>query len=249
MKMKQIKKDNLPGKLTERIIELVKIGDIKPGEKLPSIRVLGERMQVGQGSVREALKQLQTIGLVKIEQGKGTYIVDKNKINSLSKPMSYLLSLQEPNILYLIEARKIVERGSASLAAKRATKDEIEKLTEIVAKLEKSKDDPEIFAQENVNFHIAIAQASKNHILTIFFNSIYDLFLEEQKAVANLLDLESKSIKYHKNILGAIKERNVKKAAEEMIAHLNAVEREIIKFSKIQIREEKNVKKRKLESV
>ena len=73
----------------------------------------------------------------------------------------------------------------------------------------------------------------------MLIHSIYDLFLEEQKAVANLLDLESKSIKYHKNILGAIKERNVKKAEQEMTAHLNSVEREIIKFSKIQIKEKK----------
>ena len=119
-----------------------------------------------------SLKTITNYRISKIEQGKGTYIVDKNEINPLSKPMSYLLSLQEPNILYLIEARKIVERGSASLAAKRATKDEIETLTEIVTKLEKTKDDPESFARENVNFHIAIAQASKNPILTIFFNKM-----------------------------------------------------------------------------
>jgi DNA-binding GntR family transcriptional regulator len=61
--------------------------------------------------------------------------------------------------------------------------------------------------------------------------------------------MQISGIKYNKNILEAIKERNIKKATEEMIAHLNAVEREIIKFSKIQIREEKNVKKRKLESL
>lgn len=239
MKMKQIKKDNLPGKLTERIIELVKIGDIKPGEKLPSIRVLGERMQIGQSSVREALKQLQAIGLVKIKQGKGTYIIDKNKINSLSKPMSYLLSLQEPNILYFMEARKIIERGSVELAAKRATKDEIEKLNQIIYKLKKTVDDPESFAKENVNFHLTIAEASKNPILPIFFNSVYELFLKEQQAVARVLDLESKSIDYHIKILKAIKERNVRKAVEEMTAHLNAVEREILKVSKKQNQEEK----------
>jgi len=239
MKMKQIKKDNLPGKVTERIIELIKIGDIKPGEKLPSIRVLGERMQVGQSSVREALKQLQTIGIVKTEQGKGTYIREKIKINSLSKPMSYLLSLQEPNIFYFMEARKIVERGSVALAAKRATKDEIEKLDQIIYKLKKTIGDPESFARENVNFHLTIAEASKNPILPIFFNSVYGLFLKEQEAVAKVLDLESKSIDYHIKILNAIKKHDAKKAVREMTAHLNTVEREIIKFSKIKIKEEK----------
>lgn len=248
MNMERIKKDNLPGKVIERIIELVKIGDIKPGDRLPSIRVISERMQIGQSSVREALKQLQIIGIVKTEQGKGTYIREKSGINSLSKPMGYLLSLQEPNILYFMEARKIVERGSVALAAKRATKDEIEKLDQIIYKLKKTIDDPESFARENVNFHLTIAEASKNPILPIFFNSVYELFLKEQQAVARVLDIESKSIDYHIKILNAIKERNVRKAVEEMTAHLNAVEREILKFSKKTKSGGKiSVKKKKLE--
>jgi GntR family transcriptional repressor for pyruvate dehydrogenase complex len=239
MKTEEIKKANLPEKFIERIIELLKIGKLKPGDKLPSMRVLSERMKIGQSSVREALKQLQIIGVVKTEHGKGTYISEKIKINSLSKAMGYLLTLQEPNILYLIETRKIIERGTVILAAERASEGEIEKLDQIIYKMKETIDDPESFARENVNFHLAIADASKNPILSLFFNSVYELFLQEQQAVAGVLDLKLKSIDYHIKILKAIKERNVKKAAEEMDAHLNAVEREILQVSKKQNQEEK----------
>jgi GntR family transcriptional repressor for pyruvate dehydrogenase complex len=77
LKEKPIERTSVSQSVLKRIIELIKKGDLKPGDKLPSIQLFSEKMQVGASSVREALKQLQIIGLITIKQGEGTFISDK----------------------------------------------------------------------------------------------------------------------------------------------------------------------------
>jgi len=112
MEIVKIKKDNLSMKLTNQILELIKSDVFKPGDKIPSIKQLSEKMAVGQGTTREALKQLQVLGIVKTIHGRGSYITSDIKNNSFSDYMSHLLVLKEPSILFLIEARKIIEIGT-----------------------------------------------------------------------------------------------------------------------------------------
>ncbi|MCL4385386.1 MAG: FadR family transcriptional regulator, partial [Cyanobacteria bacterium] len=178
----------------KRIIELIRKGDLKPGDKLPSIQIFSEKMRVGASSVREALKQLQIIGLVTIKQGEGTFISDKASPAYISNNIGYLLDMKKPDILYCLEIRKIIEKGAVALAAERASESDINKLGDSIQRMKGVIDNPKEFALENINFHLTIVEASKNPILPVIFNSIYDLFIEEQQIVANVLDLKSKSI-------------------------------------------------------
>ncbi|MCL5073308.1 MAG: FadR family transcriptional regulator [Actinobacteria bacterium] len=212
----------------KRIIELIRKGDLKPGDKLPSIQIFSEKMRVGASSVREALKQLQIIGLVTIKQGEGTFISDKASPAYISNNIGYLLDMKKPDILYCLEIRKIIEKGAVALAAERASENEINKLGDSIQRMKGIIDNPKEFALENINFHLTIVEASKNPILPVIFNSIYDLFIEEQQIVANVLDLKSKSIEHHKNIYNAIKNHNIDKAIKEMEKHLNHIQQAIL---------------------
>lgn len=224
-----IKKISISESVLKTIVELIKNGDLKPGDKLPTIQLFSEKLQVGASSVREALKQLQIMGIITIKQGEGTFVNKKVGVDSLSSYIGFLLDLKKPDILYLIEARKIIERGTVALAAERASEDEIKKLENIIQRMKEIVNDPKEFATEDVNFHITIAKASKNHVLTIFFNSVYDLFMKEQQVVARMLNLKSKSIESHINVWNAIKNHDVDKAMEEMEKHLNHIQKAILK--------------------
>lgn len=224
-----ITKISISESVLKRIVELIRNGDLKPGDKLPSIQLFSEKLQVGASSVREALKQLQVMGIITIKQGEGTFVSEKVGIDSLSSYIGYLLDLKKPDILYLIEARKIIERGTVALAAERASEDEINKLSNIIQRMKEIVNDPKEFAIENVNFHLTVAEASKNPILPIIFNSVYDLFMKEQQVVAKVLNLKSQSIEDHTNICKAIKNSNVNKAIKEMEKHLNHVKKAILR--------------------
>lgn len=229
IKENPIKKISISESVLKRIVELIRNGDLKPGDKLPSIQLFSEKLQVGASSVREALKQLQVMGIITIKQGEGTFVSEKVGVDSLSNYIGYLLDLKRPDILYLIEARKIIERGTVALAAERASEDEIKKLKNIIQRMKEIIDDPKEFAEENVNFHLTIAKASKNPILPIIFNSVYDLFMKEQQVVAKMLNLKSKSIESHINIWNAIKNHNINEAIKEMEKHLNHVQKAILR--------------------
>jgi len=229
IKRNPITKISISESVLKRIVELIKNGDLKPGDKLPSIQLFSQKLQVGASSVREALKQLQVMGIIAIKQGEGTFVKEKVGVDSLSSYIGYLLDLKKPDILYLVEARKIIERGTVALAAERASEDEINKLDNIIQRMKEIIDNPKEFAIENVNFHLTVAEASKNPILTIIFNSVYDLFIKEQQVVAKMLNLKSESIESHINIWTAIKNHNINKAIKEMEKHLNHVQKAILR--------------------
>lgn len=229
IKRNPITKISISESVLKRIVELIKNGDLKPGDKLPSIQLFSQKLQVGASSVREALKQLQVMGIIAIKQGEGTFVKEKVGVDSLSSYIGYLLDLKKPDILYLVEARKIIERGTVALAAERASEDEINKLDNIIQRMKEIINNPKEFAIENVNFHLTVAEASKNPILTIIFNSVYDLFMKEQQVVAKMLNLKSESIESHINIWTAIKNHNINKAIKEMEKHLNHVQKAILR--------------------
>lgn len=228
LKEKPIERVSISQGVLKRIMELISKGDLKPGDKLPSIQLFSEKMQVGVGSIREALKQLQIIGLVTIKQGEGTFISDKASPAYIANRMEHLLDVKKPDILYCLEVRKIIEKGAVELAAQRASENVINKLDNSILKMKRMIDNPKGFALENINFHLIIVEASKNPILHVIFNSIYDLFIEEQQVVAEVLDLKSKSIEHHINICDAIKNHDIDKAIKEMEKHLNYVQKAIL---------------------
>lgn len=228
LKDKPIKRVSIVDSVLKRITDLIQKGDLKPGEKLPTIKAFSEKMQVGASSVREALKQLQIMGIIVIKQGEGTFINDKVSINHISDRLGYLLDIKKPDISYCVEARKIIERGTVALAAERASEKEINNLNESIQRMKKVIDNPKEFALENINFHLNIAKASKNPLLLIIFDTIHDLFIEEQKGVAEALDLKSQSIESHGSIYNAIKNHDVGKAIKEMEKHLNNIIKAIL---------------------
>ena len=229
IKENPIKKISISESVLKTIVELIRNGDLKPGDKLPSIQLFSEKLQVGASSVREALKQLQVMGIIEIKQGEGTFVKERVGIDSLSNYLGYLLDLKKQDILHLMEARKIIERGAVALAAERASEDDINRLGNIIQRMREIIDEPTEFAEENVEFHLAIVEASKNPILSIIFNSVYDLFMKEQQVVAKMLNLKFESIESHINIWTAIKNHNTSKAIKEMEKHLNHVQRAILR--------------------
>ncbi len=224
-----IKRSNLPGAVVEKIREAIKRGDFEPGSKLPSIQELSNKLRVGRSSIREGLRQLQIVGIVTIEPGKGTFVREKFDVNILSESIGYLLTLHQPDVLHLMEARKIIERGTVALAAEKASEDESEKLCNLLERMKKELDNPDAFAKSSVQFHTTIAKASRNPLLPIFFNSVHELLVREQQAVASLLGISERSLEYHTRIWKAIKNHDVEKAVREMNNHLDFVNAAISK--------------------
>ncbi|MDD5795285.1 MAG: FadR/GntR family transcriptional regulator [Clostridiales bacterium] len=214
-----IKSEKVYKIIMKQIKDIVKSGELKRGDKLPSERELALRLNVSRTSVREAIKALETLGLVESKHGGGNYI--KNDFEDiLLEPLSIAFMLLGSNNSEILELRKVIEPEVASMAAKNITENEIKELENIIEKLSKTTDS-KICASLDKEFHYVIAKASKNHLLsTIVFSvsSLIEEYIDESKMYE--IDRE-KVINDHKIILEAIISHDSKKAFIESKNHLN----------------------------
>ncbi len=218
-----VEKNDLPAIVAEKIIKRMKDGSLAAGDKLPTVAGLAKTLNVGQSSVREGLKQLQTLGLLEIKHGKGVYIKD-NDIGTILKDIGHLLILKKADIQYLIEARRIIECGIVKLAVEKASAEEIEELHSLLNVMKSSVDSPEDFVDADLGFHLELGAASKNPLLSQFLNSIYGLFHHGQEVVMSMPGAAKNAIKRHREIYLAIKNRDQEKALRAMEKHLTYAE-------------------------
>jgi len=225
--MESIEKRSLSDSVVNRIINAIRNGDYRPGDRLPTIQKLSDILNVGLSSVREGLRQLQSLGIVEIHHGRGIFIKEMVDINLILSNVEHILIFRKPYISNLLEARKLIECETVKLAAKRASKEKIALLCEKLNNMKNLIDDINNFAKEDVSFHLLIAESTENPVFEIFLKSIHGLLMEEVKAVLKLAGAANRAIIYHENIYRAINERIPEKASEEMANHINDIERAI----------------------
>src|SRR5512145_3015838 len=131
--LKAIRKTRIYEEVVSQVHDLIKAGKFKAGDQLPSERELAETFKVSRTSVREALRALETEGLVISRTGTGTFVADL-PIESLVAPLAKLLIEEKHALADVFELRKLIEPQIASLAAERATVRDIERMYRLLDK-------------------------------------------------------------------------------------------------------------------
>lgn len=209
----------------EELQQRIRKGDWLPGERMPSIAQLAKEFAVGAGSIREALRSLQSIGLVKIEHGSGIYVLGTHPTTELSGHFEHA---GDGLVLALAEARRIIEPELACLAAERATDEELAEIERIVQQMEDASQRGRDFADLDVLFHRLIAQAARNPILFQTMEGVSDLFLESRRAILLDPDALLRALRYHALLADALKLRNPSQARLLMQGHMNSMFDEVL---------------------
>jgi GntR family transcriptional repressor for pyruvate dehydrogenase complex len=233
-----IRQEKLVDKVVIRILEDIENETYRIGEKLPSHEEFQEIMGVSRNTIREALQRLEAMGIVTICQGSGTYVNKVDIISGIDK-LTPILKLNETDLTSLIEARKILESNTANLAAINSTEEDIEELKRNLRNMEESLDNLETYANYDMQFHLMLAQFSKNVILYKFVKLISTLLLAQQETVINTPQMASVSFEYHKKIIKSIEERNPSKAESLITEHIDNVYKRLILKTKPNIKKEK----------
>lgn len=209
----------------EELQQRIRQGDWLPGDRLPSITQLAKELQVGAGTIREALRSLQSIGMIKIEHGSGVYVTGARPSTGLS---SHFQNVGDGLLLALAETRRILEPELASLAAERGTDEELMEIEGLVSKMEEEQKHGNDFAELDVLFHRQIAKAARNPILFQTMEGVSDLFLESRRAI--LLDPNAvlRALRYHALIAEALRLRNASQARLLMQGHMNSMLDEVL---------------------
>lgn len=215
------------GKISERIARQIKdtilSGAVKSGDRLPPERELVEHFQASRISIREALKYLETSGLVAIKPGSGVFIAEINS-KPMSESLSSILRIQKTSITELTEARIILEPNIARLAAERITAEELATLEQNIEETRMVLKSHAPTPEQNIRFHSLIAEATHNPVITLTMNPIFDVLTEMNLEIkGNLprrIELSRDALEHHKRILKAFREKDSRRIYELMLKHI-----------------------------
>lgn len=217
----------LPELVAEQIKELISKKDLKIGEKLPNEFEMAQQLQVGRGTIREAVKILVSQNILEIRRGCGTFVSEHTGI--IDDPLGFwLVEDKEQLALDLCEVRLMIEPQIAKLSADRATGEEIEKLKKASEAVEIKIRAGENHINEDIYFHELLAKISKNQVVSklipIIQSSVY-LFVKVTDAI-----LKEETIQTHQAIVKAIEEKNGVEAEKAMKMHLLANQKQIMQL-------------------
>lgn len=216
----------LSEQIAERILQMIKERQLKPGDRLPSERELAVAMSVGRPALREALRALAMMNVIEIRQGAGAYITNLDTAH-LIQHLNFVFSLDDSTILELFDARKIVEVGIIELAAQRITDEDVSELEANLQKSIAAMHDPEQFLFADIELHTLIARIARNPILLRFIESIHQLGLASRRRTGRLSGVTEQSIADHQRIVEALIARDPQAARDAMLSHLANVEKKL----------------------
>jgi len=204
-----------------RLREMIHSGELRSGDRLPPERDLAKLFGVSRPSLRAGIRSLAAVGILQARQGAGTFVVKTEGSPSLdSNPLRLMASLHGFTSGEMFEARRSLEMSIAALAAERATSEHMASMSEEIAGMYASLDDPEQFLVHDMRFHQAVAAASSNRILTSLMNMVATILYDvRSQTVKRAKDLKE-SAEMHRHVYRAIRERNAEAARNAMRDHL-----------------------------
>ena len=218
-----IKSTRIYEEIVRQVKQMIAEGRLKSGDRLPPERDLAEKFVVSRTSVREALRVLESLGLIEIRAGEGTFVRGVS-VESLIEPLALVMAAQREAIGELFEARRVLEPAIAVLAAGRATPEEIHEMERILEDQAKEIAAGKTGLAQDAAFHAAIGTAAHNRAITRIAHAIMDLLTQSREESLNTPGRPTRSHQDHRRILQAITRRNATAARQAMLDHLVAVE-------------------------
>lgn len=238
MPLEPVGRKRLYEHIVDQIMRAVASQELKPGDRLPPERELAESLGVSRSALREAITTLVAAGILEAKHGSGVYVAQSCDA-AWVRPMALLLLQQHSSLLDLLEVRKALEGEAAYLAALRATPEDIVSLEKAFAALKGAVEQGHLGAEEDLHFHLCIAQATRNAFFLRVIGSLTDAFLEGLRS-SRSMSLRMPGFPWvvldeHRLILEAVKARDPEASRRAMCSHLDSVRKKIISVRRTEV--------------
>jgi GntR family transcriptional repressor for pyruvate dehydrogenase complex len=219
-----LKRKTLTSQVIDYVVGLIKSGQVKPGERLPTEFDLTQTLGVSRTCVREAIKSLESLGLVSVRQRVGAIVLEPSSSNLLNAEQ-FSIALQSQQTNDLLEFRKIMEVGLASLAAEKAEESDLDLMKSALDRYREEMAATAVDCATDMSFHAALAQASKNPIAELVWQMLSTRLAETLSRTSELPNVCHDTLRDHEKIYRAVKSRDPRKAREAMRTHLENASR------------------------
>jgi len=219
----------------DQIRNLIFKGTLKPGDKLPSEQSLSQQLGVSRPSLREALRALESEGLIEVRAGTGAYVAENALMMSSLNAAIKRLAQREPLVLQLLQVRGALEILVVSLAAVHIQPEavvEIESILQRQAELVHhplTLDDLDKLTQLDIDFHMAMCKACQNDLLSEIVSSLLLSFKDDNRTIYTI-EKRISLVEEHRSILAAVASHDPEQAENCMKKHINRVFQEVQNF-------------------
>jgi GntR family transcriptional repressor for pyruvate dehydrogenase complex len=217
--LEPIKKIRLFERIVTQILDMVKSGELRPGDRLPTERDLALELHVSRTAIREALRSMELMGIIESKVGGGTFIREMT-LENLMDPFAGVLAKNGRLIIELIEVRMLLEVEIAKLAARKINAAKTEVLEQTLVLMEKEVKDGGLGLKGDNAFHQALADAADNLALMSITRLCSELLNSTRKAALEALKNKMTGVEHHKAIFEAVKAGNETEAGSLMLNHL-----------------------------
>jgi DNA-binding FadR family transcriptional regulator len=215
--------------IVDQIRGLIRSDQLRPGDRLPSERDLGERMGVSRVTIREAMRVLEASGLIEIKVGaRGGAVVTSPSSTKIGTGLADLISLSPLTAAEVTEARQVFEVGIIPIVVERATDEDIAELREMVAQHQAALRNGEYGMPMSAAFHVRVAACTHNAAIEMLVHSFHGpllMSLREAQVAAPLMG--HRGTNEHRDFVEAVAKRDVERAEEIMRTHLGRTARRV----------------------
>jgi GntR family transcriptional regulator, sialic acid-inducible nan operon repressor len=213
----------LSDQVFDRLERLITSGELKPGDEMPSERVLMERFGVGRPAIREAMQSLASMGLVVISHGERAKVLEltaRSLFRQVDLTAKIMLSQSADSLEHLKSARIFFERGMAREAAVKASAGDIEDLQLILEEQHDSLGQADEFISADMRFHTRIAQITGNPLYVAVSEAMLAWLKQYHTEMLIWTGKEKYTLVEHKEILNCLAAHDVEGAEASVLRHL-----------------------------
>lgn len=209
--------------ITNSIKNLIIEGKLKPGDKLPSERVLAEKFKVSRNTLREALGNLRLLGIIETKRSDGNFVsLNLDKVFTEMLKFMFFLNGTKKDVFLL---RKSIEVDATIDSVKNFIEEDILELYEMLEDFKNtSENDYKKIAKLDIDFHFKLISKCENYLILTLYKSIYaliDEFLNDSVKIIDKKILE----KHHEDIFNYVKKKDIKMLKESLENHLEVVQK------------------------
>jgi GntR family transcriptional repressor for pyruvate dehydrogenase complex len=217
-----IKKTRVAEEVADRIRTLILDGTFPQGQPLPSERILTEKFGVSRGSIRDAFRMLEMIGLLETRHGRGTFPHELT-VDRLVAPLASVMTYQQDLQDELLDVRRMFEPAVARVAAARITEEDLADLQRILDAQRRKLKTGQSAIVEDTAFHAVLARSTRNRVVVSLMSTLNDLLVESRTVSLRQEGRPVKSIEGHEAVVEALRRRDPEAAARAMYEHIDKI--------------------------
>jgi len=176
-----VNKESVGQQVVGQIVELIRTGNLRPGDRLPSERELVEIFGISRPSLRESMRALSVLGIIESRHGGGAFVTELDATTMLA-PLDLFLALSKANFDDAFESRRIIEIEIVRKAAMKATRADVHDLNDMIAAHAKIQNDPIGFRILDSRFHEKLSAIAGNAVLRRVAYGLYNMGLDFRPA-------------------------------------------------------------------